>query len=212
MFSELEIINHILRTLGESITPTLETQHPAVQQALDTMRACSKEMQSRGWWFNKEYNMKLLPDTDGRIRLPDETLSFAVTKCVLEGRMPLQKQRFVKRGQYIYDMNEHTNKINTAIWADIVLHIPIEDLPATAGAYLKHWAAETAYLPDDGDTTVYRLIQQETAKSYALLMADELKSVSANALESPHALNLRMGVNGYGGYSRNPMYPGGGRY
>ncbi|QOE32103.1 tail adapter protein [Rhizobium phage Palo] len=211
MYTELELVNHILKTLGESVTPTLVTQHPAVLQARTALALTNKEFQSSGWWFNKEKNLKLLPDSDGRVRIPDETLEFAVTKCLLDERMPSQKQRFVKRGDFVYDVEKHTNKLSTAIWADITVLLDVSDLPAAAGTYLKHLAAQTAFLDDDGDTSVYRLLTFETDRAWGMLKQAELKAVAANQFESPHALALRAGVGGLGSSGRNSNYLGGGR-
>lgn len=210
MFTELELVNHILQTLGESTTPTLETQHPSVQQAQKTLMTINKEFQGYGWWFNREYNVKLLPDAEGKVRTPAEVLSFQVTQCMLEKKWPDQKRRFVVRNSYIWDNLNHTDIINTAIWADYVVLLPYEDLPAQASVYLMHLAAERAFLDDDGDINNHSKLQQRVQMAYAKLKQEEMRVNAANAMESPHALNVRLGPtsgstlrgNFLGGYYR----------
>jgi len=182
MYTELELVNHILQTLGETNTATLATNHPAVIQARTTLAAYNKEFQGMGWWFNKEKNIKLLPDAEGRVRVPEETLNFKVRECsVWNG----QGTRFVKRGNFVYDTEAHSNILNVAVWADITLLLPYEDLPAAAGTYLKHFAAESAFLGDDGDLNQHGLLVKLTQDAWGELRKDELRSVGANALASP---------------------------
>lgn len=206
MYTELELVNHILSTQGVATTPTLNTQHPAVLDARAWLATSSKEFQGIGWWFNRERGLKLLPDVNGRVRIPTETLTFQVTACALATQSPSEKQRFVKRGQFIYDNILHTNQLNVAVWVDICILLDISDLPSSAGSYLKHYAAEGAFLADDGDIQVHNRLQVETAKAWAVLKQDELKAVSANALQSPGAYQLLM-TPGY--TTANPNIPGG---
>lgn len=206
MYTELELVNHILKTLGVATTPTLATQHPAVLDAKAALLSASKEFQGMGWWFNREHNLKLLPNADGRVQVPTECLVFQVTRCALDIKMPFNKQRFVKRGKFIYDNVLHTNQLYVAVWVDICNLLNVEDLPSSAGSYLKHYAAESSFLGDDGDLGVYRQLQIETARAWTVLKQDELKAMSANALESPGALQL---LRSPGYTTANPMIPGG---
>jgi hypothetical protein len=209
MYTELELVNHILHTLGESITPTLETQHPAVLSARSVLTSVNKEFQGDGWWFNKVFNVKLLPDSDGRVRIPAETLMFKVTRCVMDMQMPGRKQRFVKRGEFLWDNHLQTDNIGTAVWADYVELIAIEDLPTNAGTYLKHYAAERAFIDDDGDLNQHTELKRRSAMAYSKLKSDELKSIQANALESPFAMKLLYGPRG--GATQRGLFLGGGR-
>ncbi len=206
MYTELELVNHILFTLGESTTPTLETQHPAVQNARAILMSYNKEFQGLGWWFNRELNLKLLPNAEGKVRVPTEALSFRVTKCVLEARSPAQKARFVKRGNFVYDTLEHTDVLNCAVWADIIVLLDYSDLPQAAGAYLKHWAAEQAFLADDGDIQVKRELGINTATARAMLKQEEMKSIGVNAFDRPMAQQLLLGA---GQAYDNPRFLGG---
>ena len=189
MYDELEIVNHILQTLGESTTPTLETQHPAVVQARQLLSGYSKEFQGRGWWFNKEFNMKLLPDTNGRVSIPADTLTFKVTgvAACAYGRTG---ERFIKRGKYVYDTVEHTDKIGRAVYVDITRLLAIEDLPPAAGSYLRHFAAENAFLDDDGDIQAHARLVRRTQSAWGDLQREEMKAARANALNTPFARQL----------------------
>lgn len=191
MYTELELVNHILITIGESSTPTLDTTHPAVQDARAALESYNKEFQGLGWWFNQEFNLKLLPDSSGRVLVPQEALQFRITKSILDCSGQANKARFVKRGKYVYDAVEHTNILNCAMWCDVTTLLDYEDLPQSAGAYLKHWAAESAFLADDGDLQQHRALQQKTAVAFARLQQDQIRTRSPNALQAPYALRLK---------------------
>jgi hypothetical protein len=194
MYDEKDLVNHILFTLGEDTTPTLTTQHPAVLSARTFLSSIDKEFQGRGFWFNRERSIKLLPDSFGKVRIPDETLSFVITNCVTVTQPDKERTRYVKRGGYVYDAYNHTNILNTALWADLVIRLPIDDLPPTAASYLKALAADRAFLASDGDVQVYRELQRQTALAWNLLFAEELKASKLNALTTPSAAKLRYSI------------------
>lgn len=207
MYDELELVNHILQTLGESTTPTLETQHPAVIQARQLLQGYNKEFQNRGWWFNREFSLKLLPDVNGRIAVPQDTLTFRVTAvpACTYGR---EGERFVKRGKFVYDSVEHTNEIGRAIFVDITRLLDIEDLPPAAASYLKHFAAENAFLDDDGDIQVHARLVRRTQQAWGDLQREEMKACGVSALKTPFAKAL-LSYPKVGRYGSNPASIGG---
>ena len=205
MYDELELVNHILQTSGESPTATLVTQHPSVVAARLRLATVNKDFQSRGFWFNREQAIKLLPNAEGRVVLPAETLSFVVNQWSLSQLPDRMRSRFVKRGQFIYDTYEHTNILNTPVWADIILLLDYSDLPAQAAKYLKALAAEQAYRADDGDMQVFQSLQIDRRTAWNELFAEELRATSPNQLASQEARNLRYSRDG----TRNPIIPGG---
>lgn len=209
MYTELELVNHILHTLGQDVTATLETQHPAVVGARQTLLSYNKEFQGRGWWFNQEQNVKLVPDVEGKIAIPEGTLTFAVARCILESRSAVNRARFVKRGNYLYDNVEHTGNFTFPVWVDYTVLIDYEDLPQEAAAYLKHYAADAAFIDDDGDAQQWRILHQRTMEAEMTLKRLQLKNMKHNALLSPSSQNLLAGVLGAYSSSRNPRLIGG---
>ncbi len=71
--TELEAINEILATGSDSPISTLEENTVIdASLAMNTLRATSVEVQTRGWNFNTEESLKIIPDQEGAIRLPPE--------------------------------------------------------------------------------------------------------------------------------------------
>lgn len=191
MDQELDIINAILRANGEAITLTLATQHPSVIQAKDVLASNNLDFQSRGWWFNRERYLKLLPDNEGRIILPAETLQFSQTQGQINVSNSVNKERYVDRGKQVYDNFEHTFVIPDAIYADLILLRPVNELPAIAASYLKHLCREAVVIDDDGDQMKVDRITTQKSEAWHRLYSHELKTTGQNALDSPAAQQLR---------------------
>ena len=69
--TELEAINTMLSTIGESPVNTVEdTGNVDVVIARQILQTASREVQARGWHFNTEINYTITPDSDGYLVLP----------------------------------------------------------------------------------------------------------------------------------------------
>ena len=77
---ELPAINQILSSCGQAPVTTLDTTNPDVAIAYDTLLQVSREVQSEGWTFNKEYHYEMTPDTDDFILIPNNILQIKLTE------------------------------------------------------------------------------------------------------------------------------------
>lgn len=208
METKLTLVNHLLRTVGEAGALTLETGHPSVVQAINALDSYNKDFQSKGWWFNTNKNIALVPNNLGEILLPDECLEFTITATILGRLSPREKSRYVKRGKRLYDSWQNTFTISKQVVSDLVILLEIEDLPQVAATYLKHWTAQEYYVDDDGDLNKSSKLEERTMTAWHALKAAQLKAESTNALDSPAAQNLRYRIR-QAGLQTNPMLPGG---
>ena len=190
MVTRLEIINHMLFTIGEQVQNTLETMHPSVTQAQAILTSVDKDFQGRGWWFNKEYEITLALNELGQIIVPESAMSVEVVAC---SAAPLaNRNQYAVRGNKIYDAVNHTFTIAGPLVCNIVIQLDIEDLPHSAGTYVKHMAAEAMHTDDDGDTKGKgEKLAERVMLAWHNLKAEELKVANINALNSPHAAQLR---------------------
>lgn len=207
MADKLSLVNHLLQTVGVRRVLTLETGHPSVIQALQALEGYDADFQGRGWWFNKNKAMTLLPNNLGQILLPREAMSFQVTHSQLQMLNPAEKSRYVRRGGMVYDSWKNTNALGISIVADLVVHLDMEDLPPVAASYLKHWAAEQFYTDDDGDLKKTSKLQERTMLAFHTLKAEELRVEATSALDSPAAQHLTYRIGQSQG--SNPLTPGG---
>lgn len=204
-----DIIKHMLSTIGQSGVNTAHTMHPSVQNALAVLMGEDKEFQERGWWFNAERDITLVQNEDGEIVLPDETLKFYITNNSFYS--PSRKNIFSRRNNKLYDTYRHTFAINESVTLSLVMRYEIDDLPPVAQTYLKHKAAETFFLNEDGDQSKYQRLVSKTALAWHNVVSEQLQMAGTNALDTPMAMNLQRGQNP-GIASRNPNVIGGRSY
>lgn len=187
METKLDLVNHLLQVVGERRVTTLETGHPSVVQAIQALDSWNKEFQGKGWWFNKNRDVKLLPTNTGEILVPATALEIQVTKYINDNLSPYNKVRYSRRGNRMYDTWENTYTIGNPIWVDITILLDIEDMPQVAASYLKHLAAQNYYVDDDGDLNKASKLEERTMIAWHALKAAQLRIESTNALDSPSA-------------------------
>lgn len=201
-----QIIDHMLRVLGESGVSYDKSLHPSVQLCNSTLDTVSEEEQAKGWWFNKETALKLLPDQQGRVVVPVNALDLRLSE--VENMTAASKNRYAVRDGMIYDNNEHTFELSTPVFIDCTLLLDIDHVPALMQSYIQHKAAETVFLDEDGDLSKIQKLERRTALAWQALQAAQLKNVSVNSGDRAVSQVL------IGGFrpsvsSRNPNYIGG---
>lgn len=200
MTTQLEVLNHVIGVVGETAVSSVSSNHPTAQSALKTIQRVSKQFQLRGWWFNREYNLELSPDSNQEVIVPLTTLKVDPVDT---------SSPYVWRGRKLYDPSAHTYKINAVVKVNITLQLATEDMPEAAAMYLMHKAAYDFYVADDGDEAKAKMLLMEVNTAWAALNAQQLQMSNVNAKLRPVTAYLRAGIRQTGG-SYNPTYPGGG--
>lgn len=202
MTTKLEMLNHMLNVIGEAPVSSVTSQHPTAISALVVLNGTSKEVQARGWWFNTEYGLTLLPNNvTGQIIIPSGTLYIDPTDVW---------SHLVRRGGKLYDPVNHTYNIGESVIVNAVLQIDEADLPETCALYIKHRAAYEFYVNDDGDETKSNRLMELRDKAWAELQQENLKAADVNSNNRPITALLRSRIRQYG-YRGNPNLPGGGQ-
>jgi len=137
--SELDMINSSLLSIGE--TPYLEgtiVDDIAVgtdgETAKRLIRTTMIEVQTRGWFFNLDYNFPLKPDNLGFITMPPNTLRIDF------GATEFRHQYTIKNGQ-VYDYLNRTFVIEQDLIADVIWLVDYPVLPPEAYEYISARAA-----------------------------------------------------------------------
>lgn len=206
MITRQSIINSMLSVVGESGVSSLMTTHPSVQTASNIVDVEDTDLQSRGWWFNRELDLKLTQETDGTVQMPDNTLS--IERSNIELLSNYEKQRYVRRGLFMYDVYRHTKNIGQSVCVNLVVQLDTNDLPIEASSYLLHCCRYKMYVDDDGDTFKTQELKIARAEAWEKLQSAQMKSVATNAMDRPavRLMNYRLRA----GYSTgNPNLIGG---
>ena len=199
MTTTLDVLNHMLNVNGESPVTDPSSNHPTVLSAMVELRRVNREMQTRGWWFNTEYNLDLIPNLSGQIVIPQDTLWIDPVDT---------RSVYVRRGGKLYDPVQHTFAINTTVPVNAILLLPVEDLPESAAMFVMHKAAYDFYVNDDGDETKSNRLEQQVNRAWALLQQEELRVTNVNAKNRPQVVYMRHRMMQQGN-SYNPRWPGG---
>lgn len=186
--SELDVINDMLATLGESPLNAIEDDHPMVAAGVRFLKVASWREQAKGWWFNKEV-VTLSPDNDGFILTPADAISVD----------PLKPDKlFVQRGRRLYNVEESSYKFDKEVKCNIIRSIPFEDLPPSAAAYIAQCAVLEFQTSYDADEQKTRRIERHVREALAALNTEHIRNQQVNLLYRPsvqYHLN-RLGYRG----------------
>jgi hypothetical protein len=184
----------MLSVIGESAVSASLTSHPSVVACTKVLNTEDYDFQQTGWWFNTSRNLKLVPTIEGKIIIP--TAAMSVTMSDLSHMNGVEKLRYVQRGGFMWDSYKNTDVISRSLYVDLVLRLPVENLPAAAASYLMHKCGESIFVDEDGDAQKTQKLEQRTVRAWAFLQAAKLKAIKTNALDSPHVLRMLAGLHG----------------
>lgn len=133
--SKLESVNTMLTAIGEipvsSITSATTND---VSIAISILESTSREVQSRGWFYNTDLNYNLVPNNNNQIELPANTL-----RVELEGSS--RSKNYVERNRKLYDRYNNTFTISDSVKVTIVFYLEFENIPEVARQYITIRAA-----------------------------------------------------------------------
>lgn len=132
--TKLEAVNTMLSAIGDSPVNSLASGLVDAELAETILDATSREVQSKGWHFNREFKFRITPTVEGFIILP--------TNCLkVDGIEQTADQDLVQRGSKLYNRRSHTFAINTSVEVDMVVLLDYEELPEAARNYIMVRAA-----------------------------------------------------------------------
>ena len=145
--TELDAVNSILMSVGESSVNTLTVQSPEVTIAQSTLRQVCREVQAEGWKFNTENEYPITLDTNNHCVVPNNVLQIDLNHF-----KHLNDYDVVKRSDNgivkLYDLIEHRfNFEDTSegkLYVDIIWMIDFEDVPQVFKDYITQRASRIA--------------------------------------------------------------------
>lgn len=197
----LDTLNACMRAVGERPVTDYNSNHPTALSAKLCINDVNKEVQSRGWWFNREENMLLLPNQLGEVIVPPQTLS-------VDPRFP--NNFLVQRDGKLYNPNAHTAVLNVGVRVDMTILLDLEDLPAIAAQYIRSKAVYDFAVEEEVDESRIQRYDRKMFEAKQLLSAEELKQADINSQHRPISLFLKSRMQ-HMGRMDDPNLPGGGR-
>lgn len=156
------------------------------------------EVQSRGWYFNTDYDFKLVPDDEGFISVPPNVLKLDF------GRSPTP-HRYIKRNGRVYDMLNKTYQISNTLYPDIVWLVDYGELPPEAYEYISLRAARKFQQKVIGSTELANFTMLDEQDALTHLQRLQLQIQDYNLQDS------RVSTRIHSGYLQRGLYNSKGR-
>lgn len=180
--SKLDAVNRILRASGEYPVSTLAvTGSNDVTLAIQTLDEVSLQCQMTGLNCNT-VTKTLLPDIDGRILIPDDTLSIDTVGTDL-GRNVVQRGR---APTYLFDVDNNTDifTVGTPLNVRMTISLDFEALPTAEQFEVTDFAARMYQMATVGEMAQDKLLQEIAFMSRARSRAADMRSRDVNAFTS----------------------------
>lgn len=157
----LEAVNECLKAIGEAPVSDLTDGGASadVESAFGTLQNVSRAVQVEGWNFNTEEASRIVPDNNGFLTLPANTLR-------VDSVEPDRDIRVSMRGNRLYDKTNKTFVFTSAVTCDLVLLLPFEELPEYARRYITIRAVREFSDNELASDTVhsFKLAEEEQAR------------------------------------------------
>ena len=188
--TELEAVNVMLSNIGESPVNTLDDSDVVDAGIAKTiLKSISREVQTRGYWFNTDIERTFNPTADNRIQLPVNTL-----RVDAAGTDRTDKD-FVQRGRFLWDRVNHTYTITEDVLLNIVVGLDFADLPESARRYITVRAARIFQERLLGAQSISAFNAQDEGRALAHLASEDLEAADYNMLTDSYSTQSILGRN-----------------
>jgi len=177
--SELEAVNRILRTIGESPVMSLDvTGLLDAENAKSDLHEANRECQTEGWHWNTEVEYPFAPDAEGLIRVPRNCLEIELAETE-RGSWDLV-ERYYQGSRVMYDRANHTYTFDRTIRFDWTQFLPFDELPQAARQYITVLAALKFQNRDLMSDTVESYTEADLGRARAMLEAADNRTGNPN--------------------------------
>lgn len=179
--SELEAVNEILSSIGSSPVNSLEDDNNVdVINAKRLLEGVSREIQSRGWWFNTLDNIHLDPEVEGYgkdrkflVPCPNSYIKF-----VSKG------YKLLRREGYFLDQISNTMNFPEGLDIDnLVKLLDFSELPEAFRKYITVRAARIFQMRYLSAEELDQHLQLEESQAYSDLIGYELETGNYNIFD-----------------------------
>ena len=179
--TELDAVNSILMSVGETPVNTLTVQSPEVAIAQKTLRQICREVQAEGWSYNTENEYPINTDTNNQVIVPNNVLQMDLNifQHGKDYNVVLRSDNGVKK---VYDKKGHTFTFENQdkLYFDMVWMIDFEDLPQAFKDYITARACRIASNRMVNNPQASRLLEADEASLRALALEYECKQEDHN--------------------------------
>ena len=175
--------------LTQSIVKSrVESQtNPDVAIALNTLREVSREIQSEGWSFNKEYDYPIIPDSNDEVVIPNNILQMDLNTTYTQN----MNRDAVNREGKLYDKTAHSFVwTDDKLYVDIIWYFDWTSIPTPIQAFIIATAATIVSSRIIGDSNQYQMLQQKVAITRSTALEYECNQGDYSFFGSPKGENF----------------------
>lgn len=172
--TELEAVNAILASVGESPVDTLDDNFVDAQLARNLLRAELRAVQTLGWHHNTEEDVELTPSlADSKIYLPQNTI-----------RAVFSDKAFVQRGRVVYDKTRRSDTFTAPVTVTLILALGFDEVPEPMRRYATLKAGRRFQDQYQSDNVLHQIHQRDELNAWASLLNYEAEVANWNYLDN----------------------------
>lgn len=178
--NELDAVNEILSAIGSSPVNSLQDDlNVDVLNAKRILQSVSQEIQSRGWDFNTEDSVALVPDTQtGFVPCPNNYLRFTSSGYKL-----------IRRSGYFFDIASQTNVFPQGLTVSLVRLLDFQELPQIFRKYITVRACRVFQMRYLTSTDIDTHLQLQESSAYSDIVDYDLTSGEYNIFEDDQTIS-----------------------
>ena len=168
--SELEAVNLMLMTIGEYKVNDLINLAGRSDAAIakDILTNTSRAVQSKGWTFNTDFDVILVPDTNDQIELGGSILRIDTTNTVRSSEKDI-----IERDNKLYDRQNNTYIFADNVTVNTVTYFNFESLPEAARRFIAIRSARVFHDRVVGSGELHRFFQEDEGQAWSELIEYE---------------------------------------
>ena len=184
--TELSAVNSILGSIGQSPVTVLSLndegafENPEISFIYNILAEVNKDVQNEGWHFNREYHVKVSPDANKEITIPNTYLRYDLHN----GHR--KTKDVVRRNGKLYDLVNHTYEFDGDLSLDITHLFTFDNLPPVFQRYIISRASVRAATQLVSNPQLVQLLQAQEAQSRAACMEYECDQGDHTFFGVPH--------------------------
>ncbi|AIM51259.1 putative tail tubular protein A [Lelliottia phage phD2B] len=205
---KLDAVNLLMRAIGVAGVDSLDSGDLDAEDASKMIDVVSHRLQYNkggGWWFNREGNWNIAPDSNGEVSLPNNTLAVLQCYAMNDRKVPMTMRagKLYSTWNHTFDMRSHVNA-NGAIRLTLVVMLPFEHLPPSAMQAIAYQAACEFITSKGADSTKLKVNAEIARQSYIDMQSEQSAQKRTNMFV--HNPTQRAFGIGAGGYSNMPGF------
>ena len=171
---ELKAVNEILASVGQAPVTSLDQTNPDVAICYDTLQEVSRQVQSEGWAFNREYYYPIQVNSDKHVPIPNNMLRLDLSPGVVAYGSKDVIRRSLNGESLLYDKVAHTFEWDEdTVYCDVVWLFDWVDLPVPVQDYITKRSATIVGQRIVTEETLVQMLTIQETQSRATLMEYE---------------------------------------